>query len=277
MRRLLTLTLCVAALLASAAARAQEQPPPIQGTAFGRFLGGLWPQEPARWFLGIKADLGYAYIRPRLNAGYGSPHRHWLGLDVNPTVSTSAAGGYAGFRYENPYADLRTGALLAYSFNRSYLPILPTYDLRAAELRGSDNAVYVAWDSELELNIPAGFGSVLSETQPTYIGRVPDDRYVFVENLRVISGGPWTLRQRLGYSVPIPWVTGLNLAAVGEVIVLPERDTQVWRAGITLRWWLFKDLQVRINMVPVVSSPDNLGLAGADLGQIGVRWFWATH
>jgi hypothetical protein len=163
------------------------------------------------------------------------------------------------------------------SFTRSVLPILPSYGRQESELRLGGSAQYAAWDSEVRLNVPVGTGTLLSESESMLLFLVPEDRNVFVESVRVISGGDWLYRQRFAYSFPTPGIEGLNAAVVAEVVYLPSRGTEVWRAGITFRWWLFENLQIRVNLIPVVYGVDRLGLIGADLGQLGLRWLWSTH
>lgn len=238
-----------------------------------------WQRGPARWFLATKTDTGVLYLRPRLSGGYGKPHQRWVGFDANPLVSSAATGFYAGVRLEHPVASLRSGLLYAFSFRRSRLPIQDHYDRRDVELMiEGQNARYASWDSELELHVPAGPVTLLSESQPVVVGEVPDNRYLFLESVRVVMAPHWVLRQRLGVAFPWPWIEGFSFALVGEGVYVPNRDdTVIWRAGATVRWWLYPDLEMRINFVPVVHSPDRLGIIGGDFAQFGVRWLWATR
>ena len=65
-------------------------------------------------------------------------------------------------------------------------------------------------------------------------------------------------------------------APTGDLIGLPGRDEFVVRAGVVASVAIDAHLEAQASLVPVIVSPDTLGLAGADFGQLGVRFRWAT-
>ena len=237
-----------------------------------------WAAGPPRAFVGARVDIGFAYLRPRLSVGHGTPHRKWAGMEANPTLSGRAAGGYIGLRLAHPHLELRSGMLESYSFRRSFLPQREHHDMRDVEFVKGPHALYVAWDSELELSLPTRGGALISESEVIRLFVVPDNRHVYFESLPVIAAPPWIVRQRLGYQLTVGRTEDMRVTPVVEVLWVPARDDMcVWRAGLTWSWRLFPDTELRAAVVPVVASPDRLGLAGGDVGEIDLRWTWATR
>lgn len=241
------------------------------------FIDTTWNRPPARLFLSTEIDVGVSYGRPRVAIGYGLPHRFWGGIDFNPILTTNALGAYGGVRFASPVVDLRVGGRYFYGLYRSYLPIQESYTREDIDFRGGSHAQYWEAESELTLNVPVGPGSIVSETALTRVWGVPDDRYVYEETIHVVAAPPYIWRQRLGYVLPFLRGRELRVGAIVEVLGVPERDDgRIWRGGLVVRFKLFDDLELRANLVPVIASPDNLGIAGGDFGEFGVRWRWAT-
>jgi hypothetical protein len=240
------------------------------------FIDTTWNRPPARLFLSTEIDVGVSYGRPRVSVGYGRPHRFWAGLDVNPILTTNALGAYSGLRFASPIVDLRVGYRYYYGLYRSYLPIQDSYTREDIDFQGGDHSQYWNLEAELTLSVPVGPGSILSETALSRISGVPDDRYVFEETAHVVLEPPYLWRQRLGYVLSLMPRGELRIGGIGEVLGIPGRDALVWRAGLIVRFRLFDDLELRESFVPVVASPDDIGIAGGDFGEFGVRWRWAT-
>lgn len=226
-------------------------------------------------FVSTAVDVGFQYLRPRGSVGYGNPWGSWVGVDANPLISGTAAGGYAGLRVALPPFDLRLGSRFVYSFSKSFLLEQDSYDRRDIEFDDGTPARYTAWEAELTLSPIVGPGYILSESSVTYMTGVPEDRLVYTEQLRIVAVAPWVFRQRLGYVFPIAGDGALMLGVVADYLRDPERETDTLRAGFLLRMRLFDDLEARGNFVPVILSPDELGIKGGDFGQLGVRWTWA--
>lgn len=238
-----------------------------------------WGPKPKRWFIASRVDGGYAFFRPRVSVGYGTPHHVWGGFDVNPLVSTSSGGGYAGLRWDAQFFEVRSGVVYLQNFSRSVLPRREFYDGRDINTRIGPNAEYLAWDSEVELKMPVGPLRFVAEAQLFYLLNIPEGFNVFVDPLRVVMAPDFAIRQVYSLHFPLDSPEGLVVGPAVEPIWLPGRgeDAWIWRAGLTARWPLYDDVELRADLLPVVSGPDNLGRAGSDFLEIMVRWYWATH
>mgnify|MGYP000334843343 CR=1 FL=1 len=65
--------------------------------------------------------------------------------------------------------------------------------------------------------------------------------------------------------------------AVADVLVVPERQTYVLRAGALLRFAMSRSFELRGTFVPRFHSPDDIGLLDGDFTELGLRWRWATE
>ncbi len=235
-----------------------------------------WKYSASRFFFGARVDVGYPFMQARLRTGYGKPHYFWGGLEAGPLATTTAGAAFGGVRFESPFLDLRSDIMYTASFRHSFLEPLGSYERRDLDDREGGKAAYLAWDSEADIKVPIFWGTLRSETEGVHIPE-EDGRYVYVETLRVIAAPEWVVRQRLDYEFPLLFAEGLRVSPAAEVLWNPGRDDAlVWRAGLLVRWWLFDDLELRIDALPVVASPDSLGSRGGDPLRIGVRWQWAT-
>lgn len=235
-----------------------------------------WSEGRARGFVAARVDAGFPFVQARLSSGYGKPHYSWGGVEAGPLASSGFVAGFAGLRFEHPLVDVRSSVLYVASLRHSFLEPKESYDRRDVDERDGGKAGYFAWDSEVEWNVPLGPGAVQGETEGM---RVPSQggRFVYVETLRVVAAPEWVARQRLGYDIPLRDVEGLRVAPAAEVVWIPERDDAlVWRAGLLVRWWLFHDLELRIDVLPVVASRDSLGNVGGEPIRLALRWQWAT-
>jgi len=271
MRRALIIASLALVAMAPLDARAQDVPRP----AALEHCACNDPGAPPRWFFSTAVDMGFSYLRPRGSVGWGLPHADWLGLDFNPIVSTSAVGGYAGLRFADGPFNLRIGARYFHSFRSALLEVQDSYDFDEIELRVGALADYLSAETELTLTPRLGPGNLLSESALTYISGVEDGKYVFEETIRAVVAPPWAWRQRLGYFFHL-FDAAFRIGPVAEVVGLPGRDAFVVRAGVAARFRANRSIEVRAAFIPVVSSPDVLGISGADVGLLGIRWRWAT-
>ncbi len=275
------LGLCYALLSFSSVAGAEEQtgkrapnaelPPP-------RILPWTepWSEGTSREFVAARVDVGLPFAQALLFGGYGKPHYFWGGLEVGAVGSSRAASGLVGLRFEHPIIDVRSSLLYVVGLSRSFLEPQDSYDRRDIDDRSGDDARYPAWDNEAKLTVPVGFGAVQSETEAVWIPE-QDGQFVYLDILRVVAAPSWVGRQRLAYEFRFPGIEGLRFAPVGEVVWIPERDDEwVVRAGLLTRFWLFHDLELRVDVLPVVASPDALGNQGGEPLRIALRWQWAT-
>jgi hypothetical protein len=100
--------------------------------------------------------------------------------------------------------------------------------------------------------------------------------YLFEESLRVVMKPPYAWRARAGYLLAISRNGAIRVGAAGEIIGLPGRDEFVIRAGLLGSVSISAQLEAQVSLIPVLVSPDTIGLAGGDFGQLGVRYRFAT-
>lgn len=242
--------------------------------------GGLlstWNTERRRWFLSARSDLGFLFFRPRVSGGFGVPHQSWWGADVVPILSGAQGGFYSGLRVRTPRVELRSGILFSGAFFRGRLQPKRQYDERDLELRTGAPVSYWASDTELTLSAPLGPTFLQLESQVLYLP-IEGDAPLFVDTLGVVVVPPWALREHLSWSFPSGLLPGLFWGPALESVWVPGRvDAWVLRAGASVRFWLYQDVQIRTDVVPTVYSPDTLGRAGATWFQISLRLLWATN
>lgn len=259
---------CTAGLTPTSVARAQLEPERAAARPTA---------EVSRWFGASTIDVGFLYFRPRVAVGWGRPHEAWIGAETNPIFTSSGLGAYGGVRGALPYVDLRVGARAYYPLEHSFFHPQGSYDRLDLQQRVGPHARYISLESELNLDIPVGPGSILALASATYVAGVPDGFYVFEETLRVIAAPPWIFRGRLGYSLTFGPDGAVHVGVVVELLEMPERPAFAVRAGLVAAVRLWDDLEVRATMVPVVAATDSIGIAGADIAQLGIRYRWSTR
>jgi hypothetical protein len=281
--RALWLSPMAGALLGASAVhdtRADESlPPAVQpdvSIECPRCLPGHWSSEPFRPFVSLTMVAGYLYLKPRLSLGYGRPFSQWAGIDVTPLVTPAYVGGFSGLHLQISWFELRAGARVVHAFEHQFLPLQPSYNLvDLAEFTGRP-ANYLDLEAEISAAIPAGPGDILVLGTASSIQFVPAGDEVYDENLRVIVRPPPVYRARLGYGLKVLPERNAMVGPVAEVLEIPGRSAQVYRAGLVATFDIDDHLQaVGVLVVPVV-SPDSLGLAGADYTELGIRYRWAT-
>jgi len=273
------IALVAATILGAPAVARADQPLPFPELPQGSepvVEPGHWARESARPFFSIRTDLGYLYLKPRLSVGYGKPFDVWGGLDVVPFVTPNNAGGYSGLHLRVDWFDLRAGARFMHSFFRQYLAPRASYTLVDLSEDVGRTADYVALEAEASAAIPAGPGNILALFTAESIQFVPPGSYVFDETLHVVVSPPPVYRGRLGYSFVLGTEHVGRLGLVGEVIEIPDRSAQVYRAGLIASFDIDSHLQLVGTVLIPVYGPDSLGLLGADYTEIGIRYRWAT-
>jgi hypothetical protein len=92
----------------------------------------------------------------------------------------------------------------------------------------------------------------------------------------VIMDPPYVWRARLGYLLAFGRDGAIRIGVAGDVIGVPGRDEYVVRGGLLGSVSMTAHLEAQVSFIPVLVSPDSIGLAGGDFGQLGVRFRWAT-
>lgn len=240
-----------------------------QRRPFWRGSGGVRP------FFAATLDGGALYLRPRAHFGYGRPHFEWVGAEIGTGLSLSGVTGYAGLRGVFPYLDLSIGARYESPRDQAFLPRQSSFVREELELTTLPQARYVVGQVEAASSIPFPGGNIVAVASGYYVSNVPDDLLVFEQSLRVVTDAPWMWRARLGYLYHLGWLGTLRVGATGEVIHLVGRNAVVVRTGPALSVALTHHLEAAAAVLVVASSPDTLGLRGADVGRIGLRYRWA--
>jgi len=240
-------------------------------------MATYWQRGRVRPFLAATFELGFAYLRPQLAAGYGRPHWLWAGVEAYPVASPSGFGQYFGIRGALPFLSLRAGARYYRSFDRTFLEIKETYDRLDLDTETGRTSQYLAIEGEALGTIPLPVGNIFAVATGYYVRLLPNiDRYVFEESLHVVMAPPYVWRTRLGYAFGLGPDGAIRLGVAGDIIGLPERDEIVVRAGVIGSVVMTQHIDAQVSFIPVWLSPDTLGLAGGDFGQLGVRFRFAT-
>jgi hypothetical protein len=283
------MALAIAMGAGTGAARADEPatpsptptPSPISATAEGalqcpRCFPEHWTSEDARFFVALRLDAGYLYLKPRFAFGFGKPFSGWAGIDVAPYVTPDSAGGYSGVHLQIDWFEARASGRLVHAFTRQFLSPQSSYNLvDLAELTGHPSN-YVDLEAEVSGAIPAGPGSLLVLGTASSIQLVPAGYFVYDEALRVVVSPPAVYRARIGYSIPFMPERNARAGIVAEVLEIPDRKAQVYRAGVVATFDVDDHLQAIASFLVPVWGPDSLGFLGADYTELGIRYRWAT-
>jgi hypothetical protein len=237
---------------------------------------GYWENATPRVFAATTIDAGYLYLRPRVSVGYGRPFTLWAGLDANPIATATGLGAYGGVRVQLPWFDVRVGARGFLAFAHTFLAPAAHYSTVDLDTATGPIAKYVTLEAELSGGIPAGPGTLLSVLTASSVQGVPSGSFVYEETLRVITDPPAIYRVRFGYALRLGSEGAARVGAVGEVLDLPDRHALVYRAGIVASFAIDEHLEALGLLIIPVASPDSIGIAGGDFGELGLRYRWAT-
>jgi hypothetical protein len=285
MRALLRSSLLGFAAIASATpARAQEPlgieppasaPPAAEGIEQA-VVARYWEFGRPRWFFAATLEAGYAYVRPRFSAGFGLPYWRWIGLEAYPLASLGGLGHYAGVGAALPGVTLRTGGRYYYPFQRAFLAPRDSFNRLDIEQVDGPKADYLALEAELAATLPVPIGSLFAVLTGYRTLLVPEGYYLYEESLRAVMEPPYIWRSRLGYLLAFGRDAAIRVGPAAEVIGLPARDEFIVRGGVLGSVAMTAQLEAQASFIPVIVSPDQLGAAGGDFGQLGVRLRWAT-
>jgi hypothetical protein len=237
---------------------------------------GHWTNDPARFFAALLVDAGYIYLKPRLDLGYGKPFVAWGGLEVTPLVTPDYAGAYSGLHLQIDWFEVRAGARYVRAFLRQFLTPQASYNLVDLAEDTHHPSNYIDLEANLRAAIPAGPGSILVVGTASSIQLVPAGFFVYDEALRVVVSPPPVYRARLGYVFPFMPERNARFGIVGEVLEIPDRKAQVYRAGVTATFDVDDHLQGIATVVIPVYGPDSIGFLGADYTELGLRYRWAS-
>jgi hypothetical protein len=250
--------------------------PPAPGGTDQAVVARYWELGKTRPFLAGSAEAGYPYLRPRFTAGYGRPFWSWLGVEAYPLLSFGGVGQYFGVAAAVPGLTLRTGTRYFFPFEGALLLPRERYTRLDLDLGEGRRADYLAHEAEAAATAALFSGSIFGVLTGYRVSRVPNGYHLYEESLRVVMEPPFVWRARLGYLLALSENGAIRLGAAGDVIGLPGREAFVVRAGLLGSVSVSAEVDVQISLIPVLVSPDALGLAGGDFGQLGIRYRFAT-
>lgn len=250
-------------------------PPAATGTDQA-LVARYWELGRTRPFLATNVEAGFPYLRPRFLAGYGRPFWSFLAVEAYPMLSLGGIGPYFGVSAAVPGLTLRGGGRYFYPFTRTLLTPQQHYTRTDIERLEGPKADYLAYEAEAAATAPLFSGSIFGVLTGYRVQGVADDYYVFEEGLHAVMKPPYIWRGRLGYLLAFSRNGAIRVGAAGEVIGLPGRDEFVVRAGVLGSVSISAEVDVQVSVIPVLVSPDSLGIAGGDFGQLGIRYRIAT-
>ncbi|MBI3203843.1 MAG: hypothetical protein HYZ29_20050 [Myxococcales bacterium] len=262
--------------LCATAAHAQvptSAPPPHDS---GLPAPAVWERGVSRPFVAATLELGWTYVRPELAVGFGRPFHRWMGLDLKPLVTTTGAGFYGGLRGSVPFLDLRAGVRHFEPFEHTLLREAEHHQRAELDTPSGPEPEPYSIESELSGSIAVPGGGPFWLAGIYYVSNVQQGFHLYEESLKVIIDPPWVFRLRAGYAWRFGPGDAVSLGVAEEIIENPGRPGYVIRAGVIGRVAITEHLDAQLSLLPVIHSPDSIGLAGADFGHLGVRWRWAT-
>ncbi len=235
-----------------------------------------WSRGEPRFFVSGRIDVGFLFLRPRFQFGYGRPHWSWLGFEINPTVSTNRIGGYFGAKADFPWVNFRIGSRYTFAFQQSFLTPQQSYNQHEIESLEGPSARYFSVEAQLELKVPLGWGDLRAEITGTYLPDVPDGYYVYENTLRLVAAPPWVWGVDAGYRISFGPRNVFFIQPSAEVVHVVERDEVIVRVGARVGAQPWPDLEARMVVMPTVYGTDELGDQGGNTFLIGIRYRFAT-
>ncbi len=249
--------------------------PPTVGLEPGN-KRAYWSRGEHRPFVSSILDAGYLYVRPSIAVGFGKPHWRFVQLETSTALSANGAGQFGGLRLAIPYAELRGGLRAQLPFTRTFLVSKASHSRFDLEDRDAPGARYLSIDADLLATVPAFHGSVFALFGGYRLSGVDEGYDVYEELLRVIARNGWILRARLGYAFRLGEQGAVRIGPVVEGLYIHGRDARVIRVGLVATVVLTHNVEVLASFIPTVVSPDAIGVAGGDFGQLGVRIRWGA-
>lgn len=235
-----------------------------------------WSNGKHRPFASATVDLGFWYMRPTIALGYGKPHWRWLGIEAQTRLAADGGSEYVGARFALPRSDLRFGARYVFATSQKFLFPDDSYDGDELDIERGEQSRYLTLEGEMSGAISVSFLRLFGVMGGMYMTGVPDPYNVFEQNLHVVVDPPWLWRARGGALVPVGEWKAVSIGAATELLGVPERDLFVVRAGPVAAISLTHHLEAQATLMLVAYSRDQIGLDGAEFGQLGVRYRWAT-
>lgn len=272
---------CFAALLLPREARAQEglvpgSAVPSETRTNITSQRPYWGAGPTRFFAGVVFETGGISSKTELDIGYGKPHHMWAGLDVESQLSLRGMNTFVGARAVAPWGSVRFGPRFWTGLGQKLIEPVDVVTKPLLDVDEGPASKYLSLDAEVSFNIPLPFGSIGALVTGYGILAVEDGYYVFEDALRVVIDPPFVGRVRLSYLAPIGTPPTMRVGGLAELVYNPGREYANVRIGPAVAVSLTHHLEAVAAAAFSVYNPDEIGVAGADLGQIGLRYRWAT-
>ena len=239
-----------------------------------------WQRGEVRSFVAVTFDLGFAYLRPTLALGYGQPHYQWIGVEGYSGVSSGGLAEYIGLQGALPFLSARLGLRYQVPFSQYYLTPRPSYTQEDVDVDQHGRGRYLALEAEISGSVAIPTGKLVGVATGYQVLGAPSDLYLFEESLKAVIAPPTLWRARLGYLASLGFwdhdPDALALGAAAELLHNPGRTAVTVRVGPLLYVPLTYHLEAVGAVMLVVHSPDQLGLDGANIGKLGLRYSWAS-
>lgn len=251
-------------------------PPPLTGDIDQVGRRAFWAAGKQRLFLASTVELGNFFVRAGAAAGYGKPHWAWLGVEASSASAPSGGVEYAGLRFVLPYADLRVGARYTFTASGHFLDRRPTYTHDQAELSTGPHLRYGMLEAEIAGGYPFGRGALFGIAGVYDVMGVPEGYNLLEQTLQIVAQPPLLWRARAGYLLQVDRWDMFRLGVSVEALGNPARGNITVRTGPMISALITHHFEAYGAALLVVHSPDTLGLMGAQLGELGFRYRWAT-
>lgn len=235
-----------------------------------------WGAGEARPFAAVTFDTAGISGRTQLDLGYGKPHYEWAGLELSTQLSLRALSEFLGLRATAPWGTVRFGPRFVTQYSQRLIPATDAVTRTDLDQDEGIKSHYLSLDAEASFSIPLPVGSLGLGLLANGIFGVEEGYFVMEDALRVPIDPPFVGRARVSYLAGIGVPATLRVGGVAEVIVNPERELVNVRTGPAVAVSLTHHLEAVGVAAFSVYNPDEIGLAGADVGQIGLRYRWAT-
>lgn len=285
MRRRLMLALCLGAssLLCAHSAAAQEfrtgsigaNAPPDDRGDIG-IQRPYWAAGKPRPFAAVVFETAGISGKTELDLGYGRPHHMWAGLEVSTALALNGLQAVAGLRATAPWGSLHFGPRFWTALGQRLVEPAEVVTRAMLDAFDGPKTRYLALDADANFQIPLPYGAIGVLLSASGIFGVDDDYYVFENALRVVMQPPFVGRARVSYLAGIGNPATFRLGGLAEVIYNPGREMVNVRLGPAVAVALTHHLEAVAAAAISIYNPDEIGLSGADLGQIGLRYRWAT-
>lgn len=252
-------------------------PPPLTGDIEQLGKRAFWRAGRQRLFVAATLEAGNIYLRGTAAAGYGKPHWSWLGVEGSSTASPNGGVAYGGIRLASPYIDLRAGARYTFTTSLHYLAPKETYIRDDLEHNVGPKMRYLTLEAEVAAGYPIFGGAVFGIAGVYRPTGTPEGWNMFDQTLQVVAAPPVLWRARAGYLKSVDRWEMFRVGGAVEVVGNPARDLTVVRAGPTITALITHHLEAYGAALLVLHSPDKLGLAGGQIGELGFRYRWASQ